>query len=130
MTYSADIKKVSRQFLPENFVLKDWSSIEPFFKELSERNFETAEELEQWLKDVNEVEAAVSEDACWRQIKMTCDTENKDLEQAFTFFMMEIQPKIQPYADKLNRKLIASPLTAGLDQKKFFTYLRNVKKKY
>ena len=128
MTYSADIKKVSRQFLPENFVLKDWSSIEPFFKELSERNFETAEELEQWLKDVNEVEAAVSEDACWRQIKMTCDTENKDLEQAFTFFMMEIQPKIQPYADKLNRKLIASPLTAGLDQKKFFTYLRNVKK--
>ena len=128
MTYSANLKKVSRQFLPENFVLKDWSSIEPFFKELSERNFETAEELEQWLKDVNEVEAAVSEDACWRQIKMTCDTENKDLEQAFTFFMMEIQPKIQPYADKLNRKLIASPLTAGLDQKKFFTYLRNVKK--
>ncbi|MFC0774321.1 M3 family oligoendopeptidase [Terrimonas alba] len=128
MTYSADIKKVSRQFLPENFVLKDWSSIEPFFKELSERNIETADALEQWLKDVNEVEAAVSEDACWRQIKMTCDTENKELEQAFTFFMMEIQPKIQPYADKLNRKLIASPLTTGLDQKKFFTYLRNVKK--
>ncbi|WP_276502445.1 M3 family oligoendopeptidase [Terrimonas pollutisoli] len=128
MTYSADIKKVSRQFLPENFVLKDWSSIEPFFKELSERNFGTAQELEQWLKDVNEVEAAISEDACWRQIKMTCDTENKELEQAFTFFMMEIQPKIQPYADKLNKKLIASPLTAGLDQKKFFTYLRNVKK--
>ena len=128
MTYSADIKKISRQFLPADFVLKDWSSIEPFFKELSDRNFETADELEQWLKDVNEVEAAVSEDACWRQIKMTCDTENIELEQAFTFFMMEIQPKIQPYADKLNRKLIASPLTAGLDQKKFFTYLRNVKK--
>lgn len=128
MTYSADIKKVSRQFLPADFVLKDWPSVEPFFKELAERNFDTAEQLEQWLKDVNELEAAVSEDACWRQIKMTCDTENKDLEQAFTFFMMEIQPKIQPYADKLNRKLIASPLTAGLDQKKFFTYLRNVKK--
>src|SRR4029077_12318773 len=37
-------------------------------------------------------------------------------------------PKIQPFADKLNRKLIESPYTKDLDQKKFFTYLRNVKK--
>jgi len=128
MTYSADIKKVPRHFLPENFVLKDWVSIEPFFKELEEREIESIEQLKKWLKDVNEVEAAVSEDACWRQIKMTCDTENKELEQAFTFFMMEIQPKIQPYADRLNRKLIESPLTKELTDKTFFTYLRNVKK--
>ena len=128
MTYSADIKKVPRHFLPENFVLKDWASIEPFFKELEERETGTIEQLEKWLKDINEVEAAVSEDACWRQIKMTCDTENKELEQAFNFFMMEIQPKIQPYADRLNRKLIGSPLTKELGDKKFFTYLRNVKK--
>ena len=84
--------------------------------------------MEQWLKDVSELEAAVSEDACWRQIKMTCDTENKELEAAFTFFMMEIQPKIQPYADLLNRKLVDSPFTKELDKTKFFTYLRNVKK--
>ena len=59
---------------------------------------------------------------------MTCDTENKELEEAFNFFMMEIQPKVQPYADKLNRKLVESPFTKELDQPKFFTYLRNVKK--
>jgi oligoendopeptidase F len=41
---------------------------------------------------------------------------------------MEIQPKVQPYADKLNRKLIDCPFTKELDQKKFFTYLRTVKK--
>ena len=128
MTYTADIKKLPRHFLPENFVLKDWASVESFFKELAERNIDSAESLEQWLKDINEVEAAVSEDACWRQIKMTCDTENKELEGAFNFFMMEIQPKIQPYADLLNRKLIASPFTKELDPDKFFTYLRNVKK--
>ncbi|HKZ64989.1 MAG TPA: M3 family oligoendopeptidase [Chitinophagaceae bacterium] len=128
MNYSADIKKVPRHFLPENFVLKDWASIEPFFKELEEREIGSIEQLKKWLKDINEVEAAVSEDACWRQIKMTCDTENKELEQAFNFFMMEIQPKIQPYADRLNRKLIASPLSNELTDKNFFTYLRNVKK--
>lgn len=128
MTYSAEIKKLPRHFLPKDFIVKDWSSLEPYFKELAEREIDSKEKLEQWLKDVNEMEAAVSEDACWRQIKMTCDTENKDLEAAFAFFMMEIQPKIQPYADLLNRKLIDCPLTKELDQAKFFTYLRNVKK--
>jgi oligoendopeptidase F len=128
MIYSADIKKLPRRFLPKEFVIKDWSSLEPFFKELSERKIDSPAKLEEWLKDVNEIEAAVSEDACWRQIKMTCDTENKQLEEAFNFFMMEIQPKIQPYADLLNRKLVESSFTKELDQTKFFTYLRNVKK--
>ncbi len=128
MTYSADIKKLPRHFLPSDFVLKDWASVESYFKELEEREINSLPDLEQWLRDINEVEAAVSEDACWRQIKMTCDTENKELEQAFNFFMMEIQPKIQPYADRLNRKLVESPFTKELNPKKFFTYLRNVKK--
>jgi oligoendopeptidase F len=128
MVYSADIKKLPRRFLPSEFGIKDWSSLEPFFKELAERKIDSSALLEEWLKDVNEIEAAVSEDACWRQIKMTCDTENKELEEAFNFFMMEIQPKIQPYADLLNRKLVGSPFTKELDQTKFFTYLRNVKK--
>jgi oligoendopeptidase F len=128
MTYSADIKKLPRHLLPADFSVKNWESLEPYFIELAERPLDSATALEQWLKDVSEIEAVVSEDACWRQIKMTCDTENKELEQAFNFFMMEIQPKIQPYADMLNRKLVASPLTKELDQRQFFTYLRNVKK--
>ena len=41
---------------------------------------------------------------------------------------MEIQPKIQPYADALNKKLINSPFTNELDQDKYFTYLRQCKK--
>ncbi|HEX8460631.1 MAG TPA: M3 family oligoendopeptidase, partial [Segetibacter sp.] len=77
---------------------------------------------------MSEVEAVVSEDACWRQIKMTCDTTDKSLEEAFTFFCMEIQPKLQPYADLLNRKLIDSPFTKELDEQEYFTYLRNVRK--
>jgi len=34
----------------------------------------------------------------------------------------------QPYADKLNRKLIDSPMTSALNKQKYFTYLRSVKK--
>ncbi len=126
--YSADIKKLPRHFVPQDFTVTDWNSLEPFFKDLLNREINTAAELEQWMKDNSELEAVISEDACWRQIKMTCDTENKTLEEAFNFFCMSIQPQIQPYADALNKKLVNHPLAADLDKQKYFTYLRSVKK--
>jgi oligoendopeptidase F len=128
MQRTADIQKLSHKYLPTDFVLTDWASLEPFFKELKERPIDSVANLEAWLMDLSELEACISEDACWRQIKMTCDTTDKSLEDAFTFFCMEIQPKMQPYADALNRKLIESPFTAQLDQDKYHTYLRAVKK--
>lgn len=128
MNYSADIQKLPRHFLPADFAVKDWPSLEPFFRDLADRPLNSRADLEQWLKDSSELEAAISEDACWRQIKMTCDTENKELEAAFNFFMMEIQPKVQPYSDILNKKLVGCSFTKELDQNKFFTYLRTVKK--
>ena len=126
MNYSADIQKLPRHFLPENFTVTTWENLEPYFKNLLERPLDTRANLEKWLHDMSELEAVVSEDACWRQIRMTCDTENKALEQAFVFFVTEIQPKIQPYADKLNRKLVENPFVNELDTKKYFTYLRGV----
>ena len=128
MEYTATINKVPRKFLPEDFKITEWQGLEPYFQELLERPINSLADLRRWLEDISELEAIIGEDAAWRQIRMTCDTENKELEKAFEFFVLEIQPKIQPYADKLNRKLIDSPLTNELDQKEFFTYLRNVKK--
>jgi oligoendopeptidase F len=127
-TLSADIKKLERHFLPTDFTVTTWESLEPYFKQLLDRDIASVADLHQWLKDMSEVEAVISEDACWRQIKMTCDTTDKALEEAFTYFCMEIQPKLQPYADALNKKLIASPFTAELDKDQYFTYLRSVKK--
>jgi oligoendopeptidase F len=128
MQLTADIKKIERHFVPGDFKVTTWETLEPFFKELLERKIESNQHLEQWLKDMSELEAVVSEDACWRQIRMTCDTTDKALEEAFTYFCMEIQPKLQPYADALNKKLINSPFTQELDQQRYFTYLRSVKK--
>ena len=128
MEYTNDIKKQPRNFLPEDFTLTTWDKLEPYFVDLVNREIGSGKELEIWMKDMSELEAVISEDACWRQIRMTCDTENKSLEEAFTYFCMEIQPRIQPYADKLNRKLVESPLTGELDKQKYFTYLRSVKK--
>ena len=126
--YSAAIQKLSRHFVPKDFIIKDWASLEPYFKDLLERPIETMPVMEQWLTDLSELEAIINEDASWRQIRMTCDTENKALEDSFNYFFMEIQPKIQPYADALNRKLVDHPLTEELDPSRYFTFLRSIKK--
>lgn len=128
MNYTSDISTPERHFLPRNFTITKWEGLEPYFKDLLERKLNSKGDLEKWLKDVSELEAIVSEDANWRQIRMTCDTENKQLEEAFTFFVMEIQPHIQSYADKLNKKLVETPFAKELDHDKYFTYLRNIKK--
>ena len=112
--YTAAIQKIPRHYVPQDFVVTDWQNLEPFFKELLERNIDTPEAMEQWLQDQSELEAIVSEDACWRQIRMTCDTENKALEDAFNFYCMEIAPKIQPCADGLNKKLVNHPLALSV----------------
>lgn len=128
MQYSADIQKKKRNFLPEDFVLTDWASLEPWFTQLLERPIHSVKELEQWLEDNSEVDAAISEDACWRQIRMTCDTENKALEEAFNYFCLEIQPHIDAVGDKLNRKLVDSPFLSELDPGRFFTFIRSTRK--
>jgi oligoendopeptidase F len=126
--YTADIQKTTRHFIPADFVVTDWQNLEPFFKNLLDRTIETKEDLEKWLQDQSELEAVVSEDACWRQIKMTCDTENEVLEEAFNFYCTQLQPKIQPYADALNKKLVNHPLSKDLDAEKYFTFLRTIRK--
>jgi oligoendopeptidase F len=125
---SANIQPVERKFLPKDFSITTWESLEPFFKSLLDQPINSKQDLEQWLKESSELEAVVSEDACWRQVRMTCDTENKQLEEAFNYFYMEIAPKMQPYADKLNRKLVECAFTKELDTEKYFTYLRSIKK--
>ncbi|MFM7838419.1 MAG: M3 family oligoendopeptidase, partial [Chitinophagaceae bacterium] len=128
MTPTPILSKKSRKFLPENFSVTDWPSLEPWFTRLLQRELSSPRELETWLEDCSELESVISEDACWRQIRMTCDTTNKKAEEAFLYFVTELQPRIQPYADQLNRKLIDCSFTAALDTSTYFTYLRNVRK--
>ena len=128
MPRTADIQKLGHHFLPTDAVLTNWEGLEPYFKTLLAQDLDSVATLENWLQHLSELEAFISEDACWRQIKMTCDTTDKSLEESFNFFCMEIQPKMQPYADALNKKLIACPFTSELNQSAYFTYLRSVKK--
>ncbi|MCD6010346.1 MAG: oligoendopeptidase [Flavipsychrobacter sp.] len=120
------LQQKERKFLPADFKVTDWEKLQPYFEELQTRAINNKEDLLKWLGDISELEAVISEDACWRQINMTCDTTNKEIEAAFTYFCMEIEPKMKPYGFELNKKLLACPFTKELDNNLFFPYLRSV----
>ncbi|HXB40484.1 MAG TPA: M3 family oligoendopeptidase [Bacteroidia bacterium] len=119
--------KTNRNYLPSNFDIKSWDDLESIYSELLNREINSAPELETWMLDVNELDAAISENYGWRYIKMSCDTENAELVKSYEFFVTEIEPKMAPLSDQLNKKLINSPFVKKLDQKKYFIYLRSVK---
>ena len=107
--------KIKRTFLPTNLDLDNWSAIEPFFNSLVNRKNESAQDLLNWLYDLSELEAVIEEHAGWLYIRMTCDTQDKKLTDAYTYFVEEINPKIAPYSDQLNRKFIEEPQLKSLD---------------
>lgn len=123
---TAAIKALPRTFLPKDFVLNNWEDLQPYFQKLQDRDIASRDALQQWLKDLSELDAIISEDASWRQINMTLDTTNPAFEDAFTYFVTEIEPKMKPFAFALNQKLMASPFTNELDAAQYFPYLRNV----
>ncbi len=117
----------TRSFLPPDYTITDWASLQPYFEDLQSRAINSASELQSWLDDLSELESVISEDASWRQIRMTLDTTNEAYEQAFTYFVTEIEPKMKPYGFALNQKLIASPFAESLDSDQYFPYLRSVR---
>lgn len=103
-----EIQKPKRHFVAENLVVDSWEVIQPYYESLLNRTLETQADFDQWLKDRSELDAVLEEDSAWRYIKMTCDTANKEYTDRYTFFVTEIQPKMMPFEDQLNKKMMAS----------------------
>jgi len=121
------IPKKKRIYIPQNLEMK-WDNLEPILNELLARTIENVSDLEQWLKDKSELEAALEEDFAWRYIKMSCDTANETLVKDFQYFATEIEPKISPIANQLNQKFNDSPFIDELNQDKYFVYIRAIRK--
>jgi oligoendopeptidase F len=103
------IKRPQRKFLPEDFKVTSWDDLKPYFDALLERELSSADDLKQWFRDRSELESVISEDLAWRYIRMTCYTENQEYRNYYQDFIENIQPKIAPVSDRLNRKANDSP---------------------
>jgi oligoendopeptidase F len=122
------IVKTPRLFIAENLIIDSWESIQGYFEDLLNRKIADKSEFMKWLQDKSELEAVLEEDAAWRYIKMTIDTRDEQLSNAYTFFVTKIQPELAPYDDKLNKKLVESPYFEELNKiEAYRIYFRSVK---
>ncbi len=123
------IERPTRKFIDDQLVIKDWSSISPYFEDLLNRTLNSKEDFLLWLSDQSELEAILEEDSAWRYIKMSIDTTSEELSKSYSFFVSEIQPKIAPFEDQLNRKLNDVSYTKELEGDPAYSILfRSVRK--
>ncbi len=119
---------VNRKFLPQTLVVKNWESIRGYYDNLQNRIINDTQSLHQWLLDKSELESAVQEDVAWRYIRMSCDTANKEYSESFNFFVSEIEPRIAPYSNSLNKKLLENPFLESLSDPRMEIMIRSVRK--
>ena len=119
---------MQRHYLSQDFTITNWDQLSPFLEELKNRTINSAEDLKKWLRDVSELEAVVNEDGAWRYIKMTCNTQDEELQKSFDFFVTEIEPFMAPFSNDLHKKLINCPYIEQLEKDTYFVYIRGVKK--
>lgn len=119
---------MQRHYLSPDFKITTWENLKPLLEELKHRPVNSVTELKQWMRDYSEVEAVISEDGAWRYIKMTCDTQNEQLQKDFNFFVTEIEPHLSPYTNELHKKLVECPHVDELEKNTYFVYVRGIKK--
>ena len=121
-----NFSRPKRSFLPEDFRVTIWDSLEVFYQNLLDSELNSLLDLEALLNDRNELEAVLEEDFAWRYIKMNCHTENETFKQRFADFIENIQPKLAVWGDKLNKKIVQNKFFKELPDNPYLTFKRSL----
>jgi oligoendopeptidase F len=91
-------------FVPADLDATRWANIEPLYKGLLGRPVNTLEELERWLLDRSELDAACSESRANLYITMTCHTENEAVQGAYKAYVETVAPQLEPASFELDKR--------------------------
>src|SRR5947199_4275711 len=118
-----------RRFVPEKIDWGDGSQSAPLFDGLETHaaQCKDAADLESWLLDWSELNAAVDEESSRRYIAMTCHTNNAEAERAYLQFVEQIEPQLKPAQFRLERIYLQHPLRGRLPKERFEVFDRNTK---
>ncbi len=116
-----------RHFVPENADLTDAKTVVDLYTQLESRDISTPKLLEQWMLDRSELDAALSQTGSILYIRMTCQTDDKTIADAYTKFIETVSPAIKPVNDRLNKKYLEARKTVTMDDKRLMVYDRSIK---
>lgn len=113
-----------RQWLPSDVDLSTWDRIEPWYQKLEGREIHSAADLERWLLDVGELNAAVNQVGVERHIAYTCQTDDPAREEAHLAWVRDIEPNLKETRNSLRKLYLESPFRAELDRDRYFVFDR------
>ena len=113
-----------RKFLPQEVQLTDAQVVKGLYLKLLDRPINSSQELETWLLDRSELEAALNQAGSILYITMTCHTDDPQKAAAYTQFIQNIPPVIKPINDELNHKYLKLLKNFPLDQNRYEVYNR------
>ncbi len=96
--------------------LSDWASVEPYYLELKNREISSKEELEKFLVDWSEIEAALSEYGTKLKVALSQNTGNQIAEAQQDRFIEQIESNSPEYSIALYKKFLDCKFRDELDQ--------------
>ena len=106
---------MTRNFVPNDLNPDDSRAVSALYQSLLQRDIPVdAAKLRQWILDWSELESVLGEVSCRRYVAMTCNTADENAAKAYTDFVENVQPIMNEYDDKLNKKLVAHPAKDAL----------------
>lgn len=102
-------------FIPPGLPLESADSLLPWLKILQDARPASGAEVLDWLKKRSEFNAWLEEDLAWRYIRMTCDTADAEASARYSFFISEIEPRVQVWQNELDKQFLSMPGVRELD---------------
>ncbi len=112
------------RWLPHEARFETWDEIEPWYRTLLARPIGSPGELEGWLFDLGELNAAVSQEGVKRYVAMTCQTDDPAREAAHLAYVRDVEPRLKPIQNDLRNKYLDSPHRSGLDEDRYRVFDR------
>jgi len=126
MAYPVTHLREKRSFLPLDFVFESWEQILPWFEQLEQESPQSLSQFKAWLRKWNELSTLLEEDLAWKYIRMTCNTSDEIIRNAYEQFIREVLPNVSLQNEKLQRRYKDSPYRKELTQPEYQIFDRNL----
>ena len=116
-----------RRFVPEGADLADKAVVVGLYKALLQRELRSGEDLEAWVMDRSELDAAVDEVGSILYVRMTCQTDDVERASRYKAFMTHVVPAIKPLGHALNAAYLAARERFGAEGPRYEVYDRTTR---
>jgi oligoendopeptidase F len=120
------ITRPVREWLPVQLSLSGWEAIAPYAEELRTAQWKSFSDFYRWLRRLNELEAALSEEAAWSFIRFTQNTQDEESRKSYEKYIEEIQPRLSEMRYHLYKRYWESPWRSLLPEEEFLNFNRTV----